>query len=170
MASIDNGKVGFSQRMPGSDSSNRLRRSALAFSTASRVGILAVLGCAFLLLASPIHRVPSAYWRICFVGCALALGILVLGYVALAWNSPGYGFDGSVRIGRLRLGGNPLTYLFWLLILCGFTSAAFGFTAQNRFIVLVAFAVGSVIGVGLTPLFHYRLVCAVRRGVWPSKP
>ena len=112
----------------------------------------------------------SINWRLCFVSCALALGILVLGYVMLAWNSPGYGFDGSVRFGRFRFGGSPFTYLFWLLILCGFTSAAFGFTPRNRFIVLVAFAVGSVIGVGLTPLFHYRLVCSVRRGVWPSKP
>jgi hypothetical protein len=36
--------------------------------------------------------------------------------------------------------------------------------------VLVAFSVGSVIGVGLTPLFHYRLVSSDRRGIWSSKP
>jgi|SRR5690349_281035 len=141
------------------DSSNRLRRSALAFSTAFRIGTLAVLGSAFLLLASLFHRVPSVYWRICFVSCALALGILVLGYVVLAWSSPGYGFDGS-----------PFTYIFWLLILSGFTSASFGFTARNRLVVLVVFALGSVIGVGLTPLFHYRLVCSVQRAFWPRRP
>ena len=152
------------------DSSNRLRRSVLAFSTAFRIGTLAVLGSAFLLLASFFHRVPSVYWRICFVSCALALGILVLGYVVLAWNSPGYGFDGSIRIGRFRFGGNPFTYIFWLLILSGFTSASFGFTARNRLVVLVVFALGSLIGVGLTPLLHYRLVCSVQRVFWPRRP
>jgi hypothetical protein len=152
------------------DSSNRLRRSALAFSTAIRIGTLAVLGSAFFLLTSLFHRVPSVYWRICFVSCALALGILVLGYIVLAWNSPGYGFDGSIRIGRFRFGGSPFTYIFWLLILSGFTSASFGFTARNRLVVLVVFALGSLIGVGLTPLFHYRLVCSVQRVFWPRRP
>jgi hypothetical protein len=146
--------------MPESDSSTRLRRSALAFSVASRIGILAVLGSLALLLATPFRGAPSIYWRICFASCILALCILILGYLLLSWNSPGYGFDGS----------HILTYLFWLLILCGFVSASFGFATRNRFIVLVAFSVGSVIGVGLTPLFHYRLVISVRRGIWPSKP
>src|SRR5260370_22928467 len=121
------------------DSSKRLRRSVLAFSTAFRVGTLAVLGSAFFLLASLFHRGPSVYWRICFVSCALALGILVLGHVVLAWNSIGYGFDGGIRIGRLRFGGNPFTYIFWLLILSGFTSPSFGFTARKKLVVLVVF-------------------------------
>jgi hypothetical protein len=138
--------------MPESDSSKRLRRSALAFSVASRIGILAVLGSLVLLLATPFRGVPSIYWRICFTSCVLALGILILGYLLLSWNSLGYGFDGS----------HILTYLFWLLILCGFVSASFGFATRNRFIVLVAFSVGSVIGVGLTPLFHYLLVSSIR--------
>ena len=145
--------------MAESDSSKRLRRSALAFSVASRIGILAVLGSFVLLLTTLFRGAPSICWKICFASCVLALGILILGYLVLSWNSPGYGFDGS----------HILTYLFWLLILCGFASASFGFAPRDRFIVLVAFSVGSVIGVGLTPLFHYRLVISVRRGIWPSK-
>jgi hypothetical protein len=146
--------------MPESDVSKRHRRSAKAFSAGGRVGTLAVLACGMLLLVSGFWTVPSVYWRICFVSCALALSILVLGYVVLAWNSPGYGFDGS----------HILTYLFWLLIICGFVSAAFGFTARNRFIVLVAFTVGSLVCVGLTPLFHYRLVYSVRHRTLRGKP
>ena len=162
--------------MPESGSSKRGRRSALAFSTAIRIGTLAVLGCVILLLVSGFGTPSNVYWKLCFVSCVLALGVLVLGHVALAWNSPGYGFDGSISVSigphrRLQFDASHiLTYLFWLLILCGFVSAAFGFTERTRFIVLLAFAVASVICVALTPLFHFRLVYSVRRGIWGGKP
>src|SRR5467141_3172713 len=145
--------------MPESGSSKRGRRSALAFSTAIRIGTLAVLGCVILLLISGFGTAPSVYWKLCFVSSVLALGVLVLGHIALAWNSAGYGFDGSISVSvgphrrlQFRL-SYALTCLFWLLILCGFLSAALGFTERTRFVVLLAFAVMSVIGVMLTPLF-----------------
>jgi hypothetical protein len=116
------------------------------------------------------------YWKLCFGGCVLAPGVLVLGHVALAWNSPGYGFDGSISVSvgphrrlQFRL-SYVLTSLFWLLILCGFLSAALGFTERTRFVALLVFAVVGAIGVVFTPLFHVRLVSSVRRGIWSDKP
>lgn len=141
--------------MPEWDSSKRLRRSASAFSAASRIGAVAILGCTVLLLASSFGAPPRVYWRICFGCCVLALGVLVLGYLMLAWNSPGYGFDGS----------HILTYLFWLLILCGLVAVAFGFTARNRVVALVGFATGTVVCGLLTPLFHYSLFDSIRRAI-----
>jgi len=158
------------------DISKRARRSSLAFSTAIRIGILTVLGCMILLGISTFGTGPSTYWKLSFEGCVLALGVLVLGHIALAWNSAGYGFDGSISVSvgpqrrlQFRL-SYALTCLFWLLILCGFLSAALGFTERTRFVVLLAFAVMSVIGVMLTPLFHVRLVHSVRRGIWGEEP
>jgi hypothetical protein len=157
--------------MPESGSSKRARRSALAFSTAIRIGPLAILGCVILLLVSGFGTPSNVYWKLCLVSCVLALGVLVLGNVALAWNSPGYGFDGSISVSigphrRLQFDASHiLTYLFWQLILCGFVSAAFGFTERTRFVALLAFAVVSVICVALTPLFHFRLVYSVRRRI-----
>lgn len=138
----------------------RLRRSAWAFSNALRIGQLAVLAFVFVLLASRLTTVPVVYWKICLVICGLGLGMLVLGSAMLAWNSSGYGFSGS----------HIHAYLFWLLILCGSVSAAFGFTARNRFIALVAFATGTVACVLLTPLLHYRLFRSLRRGLLGDKP
>src|SRR5258708_36505183 len=150
------------------DISKVARRSTLAFSTAIRIGILAVFGCMILLGISTFGTAPSTYWKLCFGGCVLALGALILGHVALAWNSEGYGFDGGISVSlgphrrlRFRL-SYVLTCLFWLLILCGFLSAALGFAERTRFVVLLPFAVMSVIGVMLTPLFHVRLVHSVR--------
>jgi hypothetical protein len=57
--------------------------------------------------------------EIVLVGCVLALGVLVLGHVALAWNSPDYGFDRSISASirphrRLQLDASHiLTFLFW---------------------------------------------------------
>jgi hypothetical protein len=116
------------------------------------------------------------YWKLCFGGCVLAPGVLVLGHVALAWNSPGYGFDGSISVSvgphrRLQFRFSyVLTSLFWLLILCGFLSAALGFTERTRFVALLVFAVVGAIGVVFTPFFHVRLVSSVRRGIWSDKP
>jgi hypothetical protein len=145
--------------MVESDSFKRLRRSGLAFSVASRIGIFAVLGSLALLTARPFGVVPVIYWRICFASCALALCILTAGYLLLSWNSPGYGFSGSRILG----------YLFWLLILCGLVSASFEFAARSKLIALGAFSVGSSMVVGLTPLFHSRLLSSVRRGIWSCK-
>lgn len=162
--------------MQESGSFKRARRSALAFSTAIRIGILAVLGCLVLLLVSGFRTAPSVYWKLCFSSCVLALGALVLGHVTLAWNSPGYEFDGSISVSlgsrhHLRFGSSQiLAYLFWLLILCGFVSAAFGFTERTRLIVLFAFGVLSLVSVALTPLFHVGLVDSFWRGIWGNKP
>jgi hypothetical protein len=54
-------------------------------------------------------------------------------------------------------------------MLCGFVSVALGFTERARIIVPLAFAVVSMICVALTPLFHFRLVYSVRRGIWGEK-
>jgi hypothetical protein len=159
------------------NSSKRARHSSLpslAFLTALVIGTLTVLGCTILLGVSTFGTAPSIYWKLCFGGCVLALGVLVLGHVALAWNC--YGFDGSISVSvgphrRLQFRLNyVLTSLFWLLILSGFLSAALGFTERTRFVVLLAFAVVGAIGVVLTPLFHVRLVLSVRRGIWGEKP
>lgn len=142
--------------MPESHSSKPLRRAAWAFAAASRIATLAILGCAILMLAVGFRGALIMYWRICFVWCALALGVLVLGHVMLAWNSPGYGLDGS----------HFFTYLFRLLALCGFVSVAFGFTGRSRVVALARFAMATAACVLLTPLFHYRLLDSIRRGIW----
>jgi len=129
-----------------------------------------------LLGISTFGTAPSTYWKVCFGGCVLALAFLVLGHVALAWNSAGYGFDGSISVSvgpRRRLqfrSTHLLACLFWLLTLCGFISAAIGFTERTRIVVLVAFAVIVAIGLVLTPLFHVGVVHSVRRGIWGGEP
>jgi hypothetical protein len=130
-----------------SDASRRLKlkRSALAFSISSRIGALAILSCVFLAVTAAVVKVPSTYWSICFATCVVALIALVAGHVILAWNSLGYGFE-----------ARDLTYLFWLLVLCGLVSTAFAFTGNARSFALGAFGVGSLVCVALTPLLHHR--------------
>src|SRR5712664_4836245 len=95
--------------MPESDSSTRLRRSALAFSVASRIGILAVLGSLALLLATPFRGAPSIYWRICFASCVLALVVCSCSCI-LALVTLGLPFHPSFGGLLLLLGSATILY------------------------------------------------------------
>jgi hypothetical protein len=66
-------------------------------------------------------------------------------------------------------GSHIHAYVFWLLVLCGFVSVAFGFTARSPIIALMAFATATAASVLLTPLLHYRLFRSVRQWVLGDK-